>query len=243
MAAGRSKTAPDVLSGIVTRPAAATLLTMDESEHGKPASSTSSSSTSPTTLLDASAAMSDPSTCRDLLASTLQLPIQTLLQLVPSEMLDASHERFSANSLSFPVTSVEALLEGFRMMNWVCAAEARREARRSGKQRQLENSKEEAVAGSGEHKDDSEEEGEGEEKTFDLLETIQRALDMVAGQAAAKGIDLVLSTRAVQESSDSASRTDKGKNREMDPERSIEHCVRGDQGAIRFAITHVSSIF
>lgn len=56
-----------------------------------------------------------------LLADTLQLPISTLLQVIPPHLLDPSHERLSAMSLQVPVTSIEALLEACRTLNWLFA--------------------------------------------------------------------------------------------------------------------------
>ncbi|CAD6889900.1 unnamed protein product [Tilletia laevis] len=56
-----------------------------------------------------------------LLADTLQLSISTLLQLISPHLLDPSHERYSASSIQVPVTSIEALLESHRALNWLCA--------------------------------------------------------------------------------------------------------------------------
>ncbi|KAK0540920.1 Two-component response regulator SSK1p [Tilletia horrida] len=56
-----------------------------------------------------------------LLADTLHLSISTLLQLISPHLLDPSHERYSASSIQVPVTSIEALLESHRALNWLCA--------------------------------------------------------------------------------------------------------------------------
>lgn len=55
----------------------------------------------------------------NLLADFVQLPINTLLQLIPPHLLDPTHEQFSACSLHVPVTSVEALLEACRALNYL----------------------------------------------------------------------------------------------------------------------------
>lgn len=71
------------------------------------------------TALDSTAL--DSSLFPSLLADTLQLPISTLLQVIPPHLLDPSHERLSAMSLQVPVTSIEALLEACRTLNWLFA--------------------------------------------------------------------------------------------------------------------------
>ncbi|CEH12587.1 Sensory transduction histidine kinase [Ceraceosorus bombacis] len=209
-------------------------------------------------------------------ADTLQLPISTLMQIIPPHLLDPSHERLSAMSLQIPVASVEALLESFRVLNWICgrmsnAAFGAQNPTVAVQPSQLASGQVEKEAGGGEaaetldagdqsiqscpssesrpgpsqvaaKRDRSaprrrmmqnsssqslepiESLGMDVEADFDLLELSQRVADVVSGQAAEKGIQLVL-TEAGSELR--APEGDKLK---------AAYSVRGDEGATRFAV-------
>ncbi|PWN44741.1 hypothetical protein IE81DRAFT_339910 [Ceraceosorus guamensis] len=209
-------------------------------------------------------------------ADTLQLPISTLMQIIPPHLLDPSHERLSAMSLQVPVASVEALLESFRALNWICgrmsnaafgaqhptlavqpsqltsgqvgkeaggneaaqaldagdestqscpSSESRpgpsqvaaKRDRSAPRRRMMQNSSSQSL-------EPIESLGMDAEADFDLLELSQRVADVVSGQAAEKGIQLVL-TEAGSELR--APEGDKLK---------AAYSVRGDEGATRFAI-------
>ena len=214
-----------------------------------------------------------------LIADTLQLPIATLLQLIPPQMLDPSHERFSSTSLHLPVTSVEALLECYKTVNWLCsravrggAGEIDRSTGREGKEDDsgTPEGKARGSEGTSSASLSGDREGaswlsaaqsssslsatsaispsslalsqassiKGRRTDFDLFELVQRVADIVSGQAASKGVNVVLLH------SWCAHRTGSGcdcsdSQKEEKEDKAIECSISGDEGAIRFGIIHV----
>lgn len=139
-----------------------------------------------------------------LVLDTLQLPIAHLLNIIPPHLLDATHETLSATSLSVPVTSVEALLEAFRGINWVCDAMAKRdgvsaEVGQGTHPKEACSSLEEhvpSISSSEKRKTPSRlisNSNADNMDGFDVLELLQRAADLVSGQASDKAVELVLS--------------------------------------------------
>lgn len=152
-----------------------------------------------------------------ILADTLQLPIATLLQLIPPHLLDPSHERLAPLGLQVPVTSVQALLESCRTLNWICTHLS---VSQSSHNRQ-DNVHGSAVSSLHLPSDSP----EPVKDDFDLFELVQRVCDLVCGQAAEKDIDIVL----LQDVGDKY--LNKGK--QAQPMRT-ESVVRADEGAVRF---------
>ncbi len=213
-----------------------------------------------------------------LIAETLQMPIATLLQLLPPHLLDPSHERFSSTALQLPVTSVGAVLEGYKVVNWLCsnaaaeggssapatptgvAASAEKSDAIPPRQRapsiQLDGldilpapiANDAAASGglklntsgaAGLPSTTSTRSGGGEQgaggrnSDFDLLELVQRVADAVSGQTASKDIDVVLLNESLLGHEHTAA---------QEQNAPVECSVRGDQGAIRFGIMHVSRV-
>lgn len=198
-----------------------------------------------------------------LVADTLQLPISTLLQVIPPHLLDPSHERLSAMSLQVPVTSVEALLEACRNLNWICArmgsninvnsldaqlgsavaspatasaesglpaaAPASGPASESTGRRMVTSSSSSSLLPIDSIHSSI---ASSASNDFDLLEMTQRVADAVAGQAAEQGVDLVLF--------EGGDVLRDGSYKESDGAIRVGLSVRGDEGAIRFAMMHVS---
>ncbi|CAO1616567.1 unnamed protein product [Sympodiomycopsis kandeliae] len=67
-------------------------------------------------------AQSESALLAQLILDAIQLPISHLLHIIPPHLLDESHETLSATSLAMPVTSIEAFMESFRGINWLCDA-------------------------------------------------------------------------------------------------------------------------
>lgn len=141
-----------------------------------------------------------------LFADTMQMPISTLLQLIPPHLLDPSHERLSPMSLQVPVTSIQALLESCRTLNWLC-----------GQGKRTRHTDAPAVPSVN---------TEDPTTDFDILELVQRACDLVSGQAAERDIDVVLLQDLIYGVSLNS------KERRIN----AEQLVRGDEGLLRFVI-------
>ncbi|CAO1618196.1 unnamed protein product [Parajaminaea phylloscopi] len=195
-----------------------------------------------------------------LVLDTVQLPIAHLLNIIPPHLLDASHETLSATSLAMPVTTIEALLDTFRSINWICDAIAQKkkkkgpcpdtqplEAPSEVDPREDSIASEDATppttppaepepalggsangASSDTPKNHVEEEGSSQvvsNNLFDLSELMQRASDVVSGQASDKGIELVLSETMLSEGAPSGG--------SVAPIR-----ASGDEGAVKCLLAH-----
>ncbi|PWZ02790.1 hypothetical protein BCV70DRAFT_197051 [Testicularia cyperi] len=124
-----------------------------------------------------------PSILPEILQSTVTMPLNLLHSLLPSEVLSASsHEGLSASTMQVPMTSVNAILEACKALEWVAKKSAGLEA--SGNDRSA-NTRRNSLA--------QQSTDDGTEFTqFDIFELVQRIADVVSGVAAARGIDLVL---------------------------------------------------
>lgn len=102
------------------------------------------------------------------LADSVQMVIQTLLQLSPPQILDPAKEQFSACSLSIPTPSVSSMFTAMKNLNYM-----------SANMSQLSSDSHpmaEAAA----------------QNDFDVGEMLQSVGDALSGIAAQAGVDLVL---------------------------------------------------
>ncbi|PWN26724.1 hypothetical protein BDZ90DRAFT_232845 [Jaminaea rosea] len=143
--------------------------------------------------------LSSPSALAQHILDTLQLPISHLLHTIPHHLLEESQEMLSATSLHVPVATVQAVLEAFRGLNWISGRVAT-------------------------HPSDGE---PSRESSFDLVELVQRAADVVSGQAADKGIEVVLLSDNSSNPTSSASQ--------------LQVMANGDVGAVRCLLIHTMS--
>lgn len=186
---------------------------------------------------------------------TVQLSIAHLLHVIPPHLLDPSHESLSATSVSMPVTTVEALMEAYRSINWMCNAAVEKDLQRSrAESLRTDRSKSslasppevDEVAGnleamrlstdslpadsatSDEQTPQARQRPQANRTTFDLYELMQRAADVVAGRAEDKDLHLGI---LINSSHNGA-------------EASLDDCLHaiaeGDEGAVRYVLIHVS---
>ncbi len=113
------------------------------------------------------------------LADSVQMVIQTLLQLSPPQVLDPAKEQFAACSLSIPTPSVSAIFTSLKNLNYISAN---------------------MTAFSSVHPSDSESGARSPRlppvstipNDFDVGEMLQSVGDALSGIAAQAGVDLVL---------------------------------------------------
>ena len=114
------------------------------------------------------------------LADSVQMVIQTLLQLSPPQVLDPAKEQFSACSLSIPTPSVSAMFTSMKNLNYMSANMSTFGA---------ESSSLSPAAVPGRSRTDS---GTNNYVDFDVGEMLQSVGDALSGVAAQAGVDLVL---------------------------------------------------
>jgi osomolarity two-component system response regulator SSK1 len=108
------------------------------------------------------------------LADSLQSAIQTLLHLSPPHLLDNAKEQYAGCAVQMPTTSLTALLTSMRSLNYLSAnVQSLCEA--------LGSDKEEGLLAKARKVED-----------FDIGEMVQNVADLLGGQAAQAGVDLVL---------------------------------------------------
>jgi len=144
------------------------------------------------------------------LADSVQMMIQTMLQVSPPQLLDPAKEQLSACSLSVPTSSMSAMLTSMKNLNYISANMARLCSRQSPSLDEdtavkLENRLLDSPA---------------ESVDFDLGELLQSVGDSLSGSAAQAGVDLVLYH---------------GNDIDM---RHVY--VRGDENGTSYALSHVS---
>lgn len=113
------------------------------------------------------------------LADSVQMVIQTLLQLSPPQVLDPAKEQFSACSLSIPTPSVSAMFTSMKNLNYMSANMST-----FGAEAPLSSS-----SAPGRSKPAS---GTTTYIDFDVGEMLQSVGDALSGVAAQAGVDLVL---------------------------------------------------
>lgn len=113
------------------------------------------------------------------LADSVQMMIQTLLQISPSQIFDPAKEQFSACSLAVPTTCMSAMFTSMKNLNYISANMA---AFCASTARSQDSSRTDpSVMSSPATLDD-----------FDIGELLQSVGDTLSGAAAQAGVDLVL---------------------------------------------------
>jgi osomolarity two-component system response regulator SSK1 len=109
------------------------------------------------------------------LADSIQLVIQTMLQISPPQVLDPAKEQLSACALSVPTSSMSAMFTAMKNINYISAHMS-------------------SFCDSS-HIEESSSAGEGNTKQhneFDVTELLQCLGDALSGAAAQAGVDLVI---------------------------------------------------
>lgn len=140
------------------------------------------------------------------LADSVQMVIQTMLQITPPQLLDPAKEQFSACALSVPISSMSAILTSMKNLNYIsanmpglCSYPQSPEGSRST---ETSRACTPAIL-----------------IDFDIGEMLQSVGDSLSGAAAQAGVDLVLY---------------------HGDDIGLRHvCVRGDEGGISYALSHV----
>ncbi|PPQ68656.1 hypothetical protein CVT24_005387 [Panaeolus cyanescens] len=148
------------------------------------------------------------------LADSIQLVIQTMLQISPPQVLDPAKEQFSACALSVPTSSMSAMFTAMKNINYISAnmlslldvtSPPRTEKQQLEANRNSNETAQGPKIGSGDNE-------------FDIGEMLQCVGDALSGAAAQAGVDLVIYHGDV----------------------GLKHVyVSGDESAISFALTHV----
>ncbi|OJT13376.1 Oxidative stress response two-component system protein SSK1 [Trametes pubescens] len=114
------------------------------------------------------------------LADSVQMVIQTLLQLSPPQVLDPAKEQFSACSLSIPTPSVSAMFTSMKNLNYMSANMSTFSVDPSASAQMTSIGRPKNESGSATYVD------------FDVAEMLQSVGDALSGVAAQAGVDLVL---------------------------------------------------
>lgn len=115
------------------------------------------------------------------LADSVQMVIQTLLQLSPSQILDPAKEQFSACSLSIPTPSISAMFTAMKNLNYM-----------SANMSALSTEHTPLVDGRSSTPKEIAHDIPIVYTDFDIGELLQSAGDALSGVAAQAGVDLVL---------------------------------------------------
>ncbi|KAI0637941.1 hypothetical protein C8Q77DRAFT_1153635 [Trametes polyzona] len=114
------------------------------------------------------------------LADSVQMVIQTLLQLTPPQVLDPAKEQFSACSLSIPTPSVSAMFTSMRNLNYMSANMSTFSVDPAVPAQSASSRRSRLEGGAHTYVD------------FDVAEMLQSVGDALSGVAAEAGVDLVL---------------------------------------------------
>ena len=126
------------------------------------------------------------------LADSLQMAIQTLLQLSPPQVFDPAKEQYSACALPIPTPSISALFTVMKTLNYMSANMVSLNAPLSSRSREPFN---QTTTNEGSHgfiSDVPLQESQVSVRDFDIGEILQSAGDALSGMAADVGVDLVL---------------------------------------------------
>lgn len=115
------------------------------------------------------------------LADSVQMVIQTLLQLSPPQVLDPAKEQFSACSLSIPTPSISALFTSMKNLNYMSANMSAFSTKVAS-----------FMGGGMSVPEDSVPSISTVHNDFDIGEMLQSVGDALSGVAAQAGVDLVL---------------------------------------------------
>lgn len=107
------------------------------------------------------------------LADSVQMVIQTMLQISPVQLLDPAKEQFSACALAVPTPSMSAMLTAMKNLNYISANMS-------------------AFATEEKHAEDIPLFSSRKHNDFDIGELLQNTGDALSGSAAQAGVDLVL---------------------------------------------------
>ena len=147
-------------------------------QHPRRGSSSSASAASPV-----AGPAEEPAHLQELsleLADSVQMVIQTLLQLSPPQVLDPAKEQFSACSLSIPTPSVSAMFTSMKNLNYMSA---------NMSTFSLDSPSPAPASVPGRSRTES---GTSTYVDFDVGEMLQSVGDALSGVAAQAGVDLVL---------------------------------------------------
>ena len=126
----------------------------------------------------------DSSRLRELsieLADSVQMIIQTMLQVSPPQLLDPTKEQFSACALSIPTSSMSAMFTTMKNLNFI-----------SANMSELCSDPPSPVLNEGIDVDEPPLLGTSIWDDFDIAEMLQNVGDSLSGAAAQAGVDLVL---------------------------------------------------
>ena len=112
------------------------------------------------------------------LADSVQMIVQTLLQVSPPQILDPAKEQFSSCSLSIPTPSMSAVFSSMKNLNYLSATLEAFCSDNPGGATPILNSLVEPTF--------------GEDSDFDVGEMLQSVGDVLSGTASQAGVDLVL---------------------------------------------------
>ena len=126
----------------------------------------------------------DSSRLRELsieLADSVQMIIQTMLQISPPQLLDPAKEQLSACALSIPTSSMSAIFTTMKNLNFI-----------SANMSELCSDPPPPATGEGIDVDQPPLAGTTDRSDFDIGEMLQSVGDSLSGAAAQAGVDLVL---------------------------------------------------
>ncbi len=153
------------------------------------------------------------------LADSVQMIIQTLLQLSPPQVFDPAKEQFSACALPIPTPSITALFTVMKSLNYMSTNMAAFGAPLSSCQCDSSNQTTNVDSNNSAISDAALQAPQSSARDFDIGETLQGVGDALSGMAAGVGVDLVLYHGDV----------------------GMKHiAVKGDEIGISYTLSHVS---
>jgi osomolarity two-component system response regulator SSK1 len=153
------------------------------------------------------------------LADSVQMIIQTLLQLSPPQVFDPAKEQLSACALPIPIPSISAVFTVMKNLNYMFANMAAFSTPLSSRQSDPSNQTTNVDSNNSAISDAALQAPQSFVRDFDIGETLQSVGDALSGMAADVGVDLVLFHGDV----------------------GMKHiAVKGDEIGICYALSHVS---
>lgn len=153
------------------------------------------------------------------LADSVQMIIQTLLQLSPPQVFDPTKEQLSACALPIPIPSISALFTVMKSLNYMFANMAAFSTPLSSHPCDPSNQTTNVDSNNSAISDAALQAPQSSARDFDIGETLQGVGDALSGMAADVGVDLVLFHGDV----------------------GMKHvAVKGDEIGICYALSHVS---
>lgn len=153
------------------------------------------------------------------LADSVQMIIQTLLQLSPPQLFDPAKEQLSACALPIPIPSISALFTVMKSLNYMSANMATFSTPLPSRPCEPSNQATNVDSNNSAISDTALQAPENSVRDFDIGETLQSVGDALSGMAADIGVDLVL----------------------FHGDIGMKHiAVKGDEIGICYALSHVS---